>query len=243
MNLRTNIFFTCCALLLVTCRGTTAQPRLSLQSQSQVTGLGESFVSQNVEVNGTSLHYVRGGSGPAVILLHGFPEDWYEFHKIMPPLAQQFTVVAVDLRGVGESTPAPSGYDAANLAKDIYELTQRLNLEHPYIFGHDVGGMVAYAYARLYPQTVRGVMILDAPLPGLPPWEKILDDPLVWHIRFHQADNLADRLVAGRQKIYFRYFLRPETFSDADVEHYVHAYRDPDHLRVAFEFYRAFPAN
>jgi pimeloyl-ACP methyl ester carboxylesterase len=178
-----------------------------------------------------------------VILLHGFPQDWYEFHKIMPKLAKHFTVLAVDLRGVGGSTATASGYDAANLAEDVHQLTERLHLERPYIFGHDIGGMVAYAYARLFAATTRGVMILDVPLPALPPWEQIQTDPLVWHIRFHQAPGLAEQLVAGRQAIYFRYFLRPPTFSDADVAHYSRAYADPGHLRVAFEFYRAFPAN
>src|ERR1700722_8843267 len=117
-----------------------------------VARLGNGFVSGTATVNGTSLYFVRGGSGPVVILLHGFPQDWYEWRKTMPLLAKTFTVVAVDLRGVGESSEAKDGYDAANLAEDIHQLAQREKLEHAYVVGHDVGGMVAYALARLYPK-------------------------------------------------------------------------------------------
>jgi pimeloyl-ACP methyl ester carboxylesterase len=220
-----------------------AQPPAPHSPDELVASMGGGFTSGNANVNGITLHYVRGGTGPAVILLHGFPQDWYEFHKVMPLLAKNFTVVAVDLRGVGGSTPTPTGYDAANLAEDIHQLALQLHLDHVYLVGHDIGGMVAYAFVRRYPQTARGVMILDVPLPGLDPWEQIQTDPLVWHIRFHQAPGLAEQLVAGRQTIYFRYFLRPPSFTDADVAHYAESYAAPDHLRVAFEFYRAFPAD
>jgi len=135
------------------------------------------------------------------LLLHGFPQDWYEFHQIMPRLAKQFTVIAVDLRGVGGSAASADGYDAANMAKDIHQLAEQLHLERVYVAGHDIGGMVAYAFARLYPETIRGVMMLDAPLPGLGPWEEIKANPIAWHINFHQAPELPERLLAGRQAI------------------------------------------
>jgi pimeloyl-ACP methyl ester carboxylesterase len=202
--------------------------------------LGSGFESEFAQVNGTRLHYVRGGSGPALVLLHGFPEDWYEFRLVMPRLAKKFTVVAVDLRGVGESAPSETGYEAANLAEDVHQLTISLGLERVFVFGHDIGGMVAYAFARRYPKSVRGVMILDVAFPGLDPWQDILGHPAFWHVRFHQTD-LPEKLVSGRQEEYFRYFL--SRFSDAEVAHYAHSYRDPDHLRAAFETYRAFPAN
>jgi pimeloyl-ACP methyl ester carboxylesterase len=212
------------------------------QTPALVASLGDGFKSENVSVNGTSIHYVRGGSGPAILLIHGFPEDWYEFHHLMPVLAKRFTVIAVDLRGVGDSAAAPDGYDAANLAEDLHQLAEHLQLKKIYIVGHDVGGMVAYAFLRKYPETLRGAMILDVAIPGLEPWDKVKNDSTVWHIRFHQTD-LPEKLVAGRQVDYFRYFLGKELFSDADVGHYANAYRDPDHLKSAFEFYRAFPAN
>lgn len=202
--------------------------------------LGSGFESKFAQVNGTQLHYVRGGTGPAIILLHGFPEDWYEFRLVMPRLAKTFTVVALDLRGVGESASSETGYEAANLAEDVHQLIVSLGLEQVYVFGHDIGGMVAYAFARRHPRSARGVMILDVAFPGLDPWQDILGHPAFWHVRFHQT-LLPEKLVSGRQAEYFRYFLRQ--FSDAEVGHYAYSYRDPDHLRAAFETYRAFPAN
>jgi pimeloyl-ACP methyl ester carboxylesterase len=222
--------------------GVSILPSAPSQTLTPVASLGEGFNSGNAIVNGTSIHYVRGGSGPVVILVHGFPEDWYEFHHVMPLLAKKFTVVAVDLRGVGGSAPTAAGYDAANLAEDLHQLGEQLQLKNVYTVGHDIGGMVAYAFLRKYPQTLRGAMILDVAIPGLEPWDKIKNDSVVWHIRFHQT-ALPEKLVTGRQVEYFRYYLGREFFSDADVAHYAEAYRDPDHLRTAFEFYRAFPAN
>ena len=119
------------------------------------------FVSGTAQANRTTLHYVRGGTGPAIVLLHGFPEDWYEYHQVMPLLAKHFTVVAVDLRGIGGSAATPDGYDAANMAEDVHQLVEHLHLEHVYVVGHDIGGMVAYAFARRYTETCRGVMLLD----------------------------------------------------------------------------------
>jgi pimeloyl-ACP methyl ester carboxylesterase len=205
--------------------------------------LGDDFGSHTAKVNGTTLHYVRGGSGPAVILLHGFPQDWYEFHQIMPRLAKKFTVMAVDLRGMGSSEATVGGYDAANMAEDIYQLAEQLQLQRVYVVGHDLGGMVAYAFARRYPETVRGVMILDVPLPGIGPWEEMKTLPEVWHIHFHQIPDLPEKLIADRQAIYFRYFLSGNHFTDADLAHYTESYAAPEHLRSIFEFYRAFPAN
>ena len=208
-----------------------------------VAKLGKGFVSNTAKVNGTTLHYVRGGNGPAIVLIHGFPFDWYAYHQIMPRLAKKFTVIAVDLRGVGSSSATPGGYESANMAEDIRQLTQQLKLEQVYVVGHDIGGMAAYAFARLYPQATRGVMILDVPLPGIDPWEESIDGPEFWHIPFHQIPNLPEKLLAGRQADYFRYILPRDHFSDADVTHYAASYAGPDHLRAGLELYRAFPAN
>ena len=162
--------------------------------------LGKGFVSETAAVNGITLHYVRGGKGPAVILIHAFPQDWFEYHAIMPRLAQQFTVIAVDLRGIGGSTAAPRGYDAANMAQDLYQLASALKFERVYFVRHDIGGMVAYAFVRRYPQVTRGAMILDVPIPGIEGWNEIQGDPSVWHVRFHQvrASRETRRRPAGR---------------------------------------------
>ena len=205
--------------------------------------LGGGFVPGTAQANGTTLHYVRGGTGPAIILLHGFPEDWYAYHRVMPLLAKQFTVVAVDLRGIGGSAATAGGYDAENMAEDVHQLMEYLHFEHIYVVGHDIGGMVAYAFARRYPETCRGVTLLDAPVPGLGPWDAVKANPITWHIHFQQTPDLPEQLIAGREAIYFRHFLHRDTFSDADVARYARAYAAPEHLRAALEIYRAFPAN
>jgi alpha-beta hydrolase superfamily lysophospholipase len=115
-----------------------------------VAKLERGFISGAAKVNGTTLHYVRGGTGPAVILLHGFPQDLYVWRQVMPRSAKKFAVIAVDLRGLGGSAATPGGYDAANLAEDIHQLARQLKLERVYVVGHDIGGMVAYAFARRY---------------------------------------------------------------------------------------------
>jgi pimeloyl-ACP methyl ester carboxylesterase len=218
-------------------------PPLKQPPDPALAALGSGFISETAQVNRTTLHYVRGGTGSAVILLHGFPEDWNAYHRIMPLLAKQFTVVAVDLRGIGGSAVTADGYDAANMAEDVRQLAEHLHLDHVYVVGHDIGGMVAYAFVRRYPETSRGVMIIDVPLPGIGPWDAVKADPSAWHMKFHQTPDLPEQLLAGREAIYFRYFLDRDTFSDADVARYARVYAAPEHLRAMLEIYRAFPAN
>ncbi len=210
-----------------------------------VAQLGKGFTSNTAKVNDTTLHYVRGGAGPAVILLHGFPQDWYEFHKIMPRLAKKFTVIAVDLRGIGGSLATVKGYDAANLATDIQQLAEKLKLEKYYVVGHDMGGMVAYAFARRYPEKSRGVMIIEAPLPGIEPWNEVKTNPMLWHINFNQVPELPEKLVMGRQAEYLGYFFKfiKTGITDEEAAHYVNSYKSAAQLRSGFELYRALPEN
>ena len=214
-----------------------------------VAELGKGFVSSMEVVNGTTLHYVRGGKGAGVVLLHGFPQDWHAFHRIMPRLATHFTVVSVDMRGVGRSAVINEGYDIATIAEDIRQLARRLDLGPIYLVGQDNGGMVAYAFARLYPTETRGVMILDVPLPGIEPWDQLRADPTLWHFGFHQTPDLPEQLLAGRQFVYFREFfdrfaLNREAISDQDVVRYVKAYATTERLRAGLEFYRrAYPSS
>src|SRR5437667_5155165 len=229
--------------LVAACVAIHGQSSPKQMADPAVAALGSGFVSDTAQVNGTTLHYVRGGTGPAIILLHGFPEDWYAYHRIIPQLAKQFTIVAIDLRGLGGSTPTEGGYDAANMAEDVHQLAEHLHLEHVYVVGHDIGGMVAYAFARRYPETSRGVMMLDAPLPGLGPWDAVKANRITWHINSQQTPGLPEQLLAGREAIYLRHFLYSVTFSDADVARYARAYAAPAHLHAALEIYRAFPTN
>jgi pimeloyl-ACP methyl ester carboxylesterase len=216
--------------------------------EDSVAQLGGGFASGIATANGTTIHYVRGGHGPALVLLHGFPQDWFEWRRLMPRLAERFTVIAVDLRGVGGSAAPADGYAAADLARDVHELVGALGIDHAHLVGHDIGGWVAYAFARLYPDSTGSVLIMESPIPGIEPFLHLEIDVPLWHGEFHMIPDLPERLVAGREAIYFRYFFDVGTndnsvITDADVEHYANAYGDPDHLRSAFEVYRALPAN
>lgn len=213
-----------------------------------VTQLGDGFTSATAPANGTTLHYVRGGSGPVLVLLHGFPQSWFEWHKLLPRLAGRFTVIAVDLRGVGGSAAPTDGYAAADLAEDVHQLLVGLGIQRAHLVGHDIGGWVAYAYARQHPDSTSTVLVMETLIPGVEPFLKLDIDVPLWHGEFHMIPGLPEALVAGREAIYFRYFFDVGTvdngvISDADVEHYARAYGDPAHLRSAFEVYRALPAN
>jgi pimeloyl-ACP methyl ester carboxylesterase len=210
--------------------------------------VGAEFTSDTADVGGVTLHYVRGGSGPTMVLLHGFPQDWYEWRAVMPRLATAYTVVAVDLRGVGESDAPPDGYDAAGMAADVLSLVERLDLGPVHVVGHDIGGWVAYAYARLHPQQVRSATVLETLIPGTKRFENPALEVSLWHGEFHMVPGLAEALVIDRQVPYFRYFFDIGTRADGiiteeDVEHYAAAYGDHAHLRAAFEMYRAIPQN
>jgi pimeloyl-ACP methyl ester carboxylesterase len=229
--------------LLGECGIALSQGKAQGQPSYLATGLGKEFASETATVNGIRLHYVRGGEGPVVILIHGFPQDWFEYRAIMPRLAKRFTVIAVDLRGIGGSTATAGGYDAANMAEDIHQLISKVKLERVFIVGHDIGGHVAYAFVRRYPQLSRGAMILDTPIPGIEGWSEIQGHPSVWHIQFMQVPGLPEKLVAGRQAEYLGYFFSFGKFTPSEVAHYVRAYSSAAQLHAAFEMYRAFPAN
>jgi len=185
------------------------------------------------------VHYVRGGSGPAVILVHGFPEDWNEYRAIMPRLAGRFTVVAVDLPGIGKSSPASGGYEAANTASQIQAVARALELDRPYIVGHDLGGILTYAYVRRFADTIRGAAILDVPMPGIAGWDEAVAG--FWHIGLFQAPGeLAEKLITGRQEVLFESILSIAKFGPAERAYYARVYGAPQ-LHAAFEIYRAFP--
>jgi pimeloyl-ACP methyl ester carboxylesterase len=194
------------------------------------------------------LHYVIGGTGPTVLLVHGFPQDWYEWRTVLGRLAETFRVVAVDLRGVGGSDAPADGYDAVTMASDLHRLVERLGAVTVHVVGHDIGGWVAYAYARLHPDAVATVMIIETLIPGIEPFSDPDIKVSLWHGEFHMIPGLPEALVADRQDIYFRHFFDIGTrgagvFSDEDVQHYADAYGDAAHLRAAFEMYRAIPDN
>jgi len=231
--------------IIFLCATTFGQTQVKHNIDPAAAKLGKGFTSKTAQVNGTTLHYVRGGTGAAVILIHGFPQDWFEFHKVMPRLAKSFTVISVDLRGIGGSKATVGGYDAANLATDIEQLAEKLKLKNYYVAGHDMGGMVAYAFARRYPAKSRGVMIIEAPLPGIEPWGEVVTNPKLWHINFNQTPELPEKLIMGRQSEYFKYFFKfiKTGITATEAAHYINSYKSADQLRAGFELYRALPAN
>jgi pimeloyl-ACP methyl ester carboxylesterase len=205
--------------------------------------LGHGFRASMIEVNGATLHYVRGGDGSTILLIHGFPQDWSEYHSIMPSLAEQFDVISVDLRGLGGSIAHEGGFDARNLAEDIYQLLVSLRLKNAYIVGHDLGGMVAYALVRSHADVVRGAMILDQVIPGIDGWEEMQGSPAVWHVHFMQVPDLAEKLLDGRQDEFLKYFLSFGKFSPEEIAYHLSSYTSPTQLEPVLKMYRAFPEN
>jgi pimeloyl-ACP methyl ester carboxylesterase len=153
----------------------------------------------------------------------------------MPRLGKQFTVIAIDLRGVGGSTATPDGYDAANRAEDVHQLAAALKLKRVYIVGHDIGGHVATPMFAVIRETCGGL--------GIEGWDEIQGDPNMWHARFMQVPGLAEKLVAGRQADYFGYFFHLSKFTPSEITHFVRAYATVPQLHAMFEMDRAFPAN
>ncbi|MBW8727728.1 MAG: alpha/beta hydrolase [Inquilinus limosus] len=199
--------------------------------------------------NGVRLHYVIGGpaDGELVVLLHGWPQTWYTWRRVMPELAKSgFRVVAVDYRGAGESEKPLDGYDKATMAADIRALVHQLGGTKVDLAGRDIGVMVAYAYAAQWPDEVTRLAMLDVPLPGTRVWDEAIHkpDPEIWHFGLHQQRDIAEMLVAGHEYAYISDFMKKRLaapIADEDLAVYGRAYAAPGGLRAGFELYRAFP--
>jgi len=203
------------------------------------------FSHQTADVNGLSLHYVIGGQGFPVVLLHGWPQTWYEWRKIMPALAEKYTVIAPDSRGLGDSERTESGYDASTLAEDVFSLVQSLGFEQIFLVGHDLGVSTAYAYAAKYREAVQRLVILDIPLEGFGR-EDFAAKRNIWWFGFFQAPGgLAESVLEGHEDILLQWFFSRASaaFTQEDIDEYVRCYSGRDALRAGFEYYRAFPTN
>ncbi len=227
------------------------QPQSNLTSAGQQPPAeGNSFNIDNVTfshhtatINGIQLHYVIGGKGDPVVLLHGWPETWYEWHKVMPALAKNYTVIAPDLRGLGDSSKPPTGYDGKTIAEDIHQLVTQLGFKTIYLVGHDIGTQVAYSYAAAHPTDVDKLAVMELPIPGFTPPK--LEGKIWWFI-FHQTPGVPELLVEGKEKEYLSWFYHnlaynPAAITQADIDEYVNHYSAPDGMRAGFEYYRAFP--
>jgi pimeloyl-ACP methyl ester carboxylesterase len=201
------------------------------------------FRQTGIATNGTTIHVRSGGSGPAVVLLHGYGETGDMWAPMAIDFARDRTVVVPDLRGMGLSAKPAGGFDKKNQALDLAGVLDALKIDTIDLVTHDIGNMVGYAFAAQFPQRVRRFVLIDAPLPGVGPWEEILKNPLLWHFRFGGPDM--ERLVAGRERIYLDRFWNefsatPARFSEAAREHYAKLYALPGAMHSGFSQFAAF---
>jgi pimeloyl-ACP methyl ester carboxylesterase len=202
------------------------------------------FTEHFAEVNGVRLHYLIGGKGSPVVLLHGYAETGHMWRPLMPQLAKRHTVIVPDLRGAGGSGKPESGYDKKNMAADIHELTKSLGCDRVSIVGHDIGLMVAYAYAAQFSQGTERVVLMDAFLPGVGNWKDVWLMRDLWHFHFYGKVPLA--LVKGRERTYFEHFWNDfaadpkHSVPEADRRIYAKAYAQPGGMRAGFEYFRNF---
>lgn len=215
---------------------------LSLPALAQVPAYPPSFKTQNIAVEGATLHVRVGGSGPAVVLIHGFGDTGDMWAPLAAELSKDHTVVVPDLRGLGLSSIPAAGYDKKTQAGDIRAVLEKLGIQRSVVIGHDIGTMVAYAYAARYPDLTERLVVMDAPVPGIPPWNDIVRSPMLWHFDFGGPD--AERLVAGRERIYLDRFWNefagdPKKVDEATRQHYAKLYARPGTMHAAFAQFRA----
>src|SRR5260370_15563988 len=200
--------------------------------------------SRFANVNGVRLHYLVSGTGDPVVLLHGYAETSHMWRPLMARLARTHTVIAPDLRGAGQSSTPAGGYTNAEMAQDIHALAHKLGHEHIRIVGHDIGLMVAYAYAAQYSSEVGRIALMDAFLPGIGDWRNVWLMRDLWHFHFYGKTPLA--LVHGRERIYFEHFWNDfaadaaHSVSERDRRIYTKAYARRRGMRAGFEYFRAF---
>lgn len=195
------------------------------------------FKAERIQTDGASLHVRVGGNGPAVVLIHGFGDTGDMWAPLASVLARDHRVVVPDLRGMGLSSRPEGGYDKKTQAADIRAVLDKLGIDKADIVGHDIGTMVAYAYAARYPEKTTRLVVMDAPVPGVAPWEQIVRAPALWHFDFGGKDAL--RLVRGRERIYLDRFWNefagdPAKIDEGTRAHYARLYARPGAMRAAF---------
>lgn len=226
---------------------------LSFLFAASVAALGQANPGPNAiesrvgEVDGIKIHYLTAGHGPAVVLLHGYTQTSRMWRPLIPKLTDKFTVVAPDLPGIGDSDipKYDAGLDMKTAAIRIHALVKSLGINKARVVGHDIGLMVAYAYAAQFPSEVEKLVVMDAFLPGVPGWELAYDSPNFWHFRFHGPTPEA--LVQGRENIYFAYFWNDlaadgtHSLPEADRAAYVAAYSRPGRMRAGWAYFASWP--
>lgn len=216
---------------------------IALPATAAVQPFPGSFSVREVQANGTTVHVRVGGTGPAVVLLHGFADTGDMWAPLAAALAGDHMVIVPDLRGMGLSTVPEQGFEKTNQAKDVADVLDTLHVERAVIVGHDIGNMVAFAFAERYPGRTTKLVMMDAPVPGVGPWDDILKSPLLWHFRFGGRDM--ERLVQGRERIYLDRFwndfsANPSRFDEASRAHYAELYAKPGRMHAGFAQFAAF---
>jgi pimeloyl-ACP methyl ester carboxylesterase len=206
---------------------------------------GPGFTTHRVNVDGDVVSVTVGGHGPAVVLIHGYAEDSRMWKPLAIALAPHFTVIAPDLPGIGNSAIPAGGSNMSNAAQRVHDAVHQLGYRRASVVGHDIGLMVAYAYAATYPREVQRLALMDAFLPGVAGWRAIYDNPNLWHFRFHGPTPLA--LVSERERTYFDYYWNDfaanptHSLSPADREGYVAAYSRPGRMAAGWAYFDSFP--
>jgi pimeloyl-ACP methyl ester carboxylesterase len=206
--------------------------------------LPKRFTEKRANVDGVTIHYKTGGHGPVVVFLHGYAQTSHMWRPLMPLLAPSHTVIGPDLRGAGGSARPPAGYEKTTLAKDIHGLVHQLGHQQVAVVGHDIGLMVAYAYAAQYRSEVGKIVLMDAFLPGIGNWKDVWLLRDLWHFHFYGKTPLA--LVKGRERIYFEHFWNDfaadsaRSVPEADRRIYAAAYARAGGMRAGFEYFKAF---
>lgn len=218
----------------------------SLQSSVAIAAPLDGFVSAKMKTGDVNLNYVRdGGPGETVILIHGWPQTWESWVEVMPLLQDKYDVIAIDLRGSGDSDKPENGYDKKTMARDIKALMNELNIESANVVGHDIGGMTAFAFASQFPEMTNSVTIIDVPIPGTEMFETISRDPRAWHFAFHGAKEVPERLTTGNEEYYYGRFMRQFDagaggITEKEIAITVEAFSNPANAKAGFEWYRAF---
>jgi len=215
----------------------------SAAAQARVERFPSSFRIERIKAGDATLYVRVGGKGPAVVLLHGFGDTGDMWAPAAKVLVKDHTVIVPDLRGMGLSSQPKGGYDKKTQGQDIAQVMNALKVERAGLVTHDIGNMVGYALAAQYPARITKWVIIDAPLPGIGPWDEILKSPLLWHFNFRGPD--VDRLVKGRERIYLDRFYNelsanPKAIDTATRNHYARLYARPGNMHYAFEQFATF---
>jgi pimeloyl-ACP methyl ester carboxylesterase len=217
---------------------------VSSPSFAQTPAATSAISSRFAEMNGTKLHYLTAGHGPALLLLHGYAETSRMWRPIIPRFAEKFTVIAPDLPGIGDSDIPTSGLDMKSAAATIHALVKSLGVTSARVVGHDIGLMVAYAYAAQFPTETEKLVEMDAFLPGVAGWEDVYNNPAIWHFRFN--GETPELLVRGRERIYFEHFWnnfaadKNHSIPEADRVAYAAAYARPGRMRAGWAYFVSF---